>query len=186
MRTLALALLILFLAPAQAGAYSTPDQRPAPARVNQEIAAAVSFWQARGVTGCPNGIVAHVSNDLDGANVAGRGIYCEMWIRRDIVAAANVSGNGIVCVGGYPAYDSERDGIEAKRLEGLIVVHETGHALGLDHGGVDGYGHTATGIMSHDAGNRIPMEIMRLFPRTKPKNCAKQARRARARRRAAA
>jgi hypothetical protein len=162
----------LILITQNAEAYSRPDQRPAPVRVEREIQAALDFWHARGVGLDQDYVKAWVTNDLTGTDVPGkqvdgRGRDGVIWLLSSMVAKANQGGYGRRRImlsrkarrkEGVPfvlGYDSERDGVAAKRREGWVVFHEVGHALGLPH--------TEHGLMAPDGGGEIPWPVLVMF-----------------------
>jgi hypothetical protein len=151
---LALALLVALAAPAKA-AY--PGERPADGLLWDEVSVALEFWADRGVTGCPGGIHAVIADDLthpddppeseseaDGATLmpsftGGRGGGCALVVSSEITRQTRRD---------LSEPDWRRDSLEE---ECGIVVHDVRHALpGGTEGGVDGMGHTATGIMGAD------------------------------------
>lgn len=147
---LAVLLLLAITAPAQA-AY--PGERPADGLLLDEVNVALEFWADRGVTGCPDGIRAVIADDLTHPDdppepdevalmppfTGGRGGGCALVVSSEITRQTRRD---------LSEPDWRRDSLEE---ECGIVVHEVRHALpGGTEGGVDGMGHTATGIMGAD------------------------------------
>jgi hypothetical protein len=133
MRRAALVLVLLTLA-ALASASSAhasgleaptyPGERAADERTHELVDVARAYWQARGVTGCPEGIAAFVADDLtdpsDGANGLERGGSCRVWMRTDVLEWMRAPG---------PRSEQRHNLL----LECTMTLHGVGHALGLEH-----------------------------------------------------
>jgi hypothetical protein len=150
-RLLAAATLVVALvAPVPAGAHPYPGEYPADERVRAAVAVAIGFWGERNVTSCPFGISAMVAPsllDVDG-DAAARGGGCRIWVRQDNLAAFRQPGTRRWRV--YGATD-----------ECALIVHEVGHALGLEH--------TPDGVMAAGGPQAVPWACRewarRLVPR---------------------
>jgi hypothetical protein len=123
MRTLlGILAVVLLAAPAQASAWSTPEQRPADPVVKPLVDQAVAFFAARGVVGCPRGITVWQAPALSvegkGAWELGDGATCEEWLSDDLVASLDFD------------YRLSIDGLVDACT---AVAHGVGHALGLPH-----------------------------------------------------
>lgn len=141
-RPLALPLLVVLAAvlavPSGAHALETKpaDKSRVLERLQTEVAMGMTFWAARGVVTCPQ---VTVELYAEPAGSAGRGGGCRVlmntyWLRPN------------------------RWGLSAQD-ECALVFHEVRHALGAETGGIDGNGHTATGLMTPDVG-AVPSECV--------------------------
>lgn len=121
---LATLLATLTLAPV-ASAFEYSGQRLATdARIEVEVYIAVSFWRDRGLTSCAGGIQAFYAPsllDADGVEALGRGADCQIWLRDSYVKMLR------------NRHESRAMRRSDAEDECFIVVHETGHALGLEH-----------------------------------------------------
>jgi hypothetical protein len=116
-RRLLVVCALLLALPTTAGAATYKHQRPITGARAKVVQIAAKFWDDRGVHGCvPKLLKAPSLLDSDGVNASGRGdeTACTIWVKSSIVRRAR------------------RDPV---MLVGLcsVVVHETGHARGLEH-----------------------------------------------------
>ena len=101
-------------ASAQEGSGPYPGERAATDPVMlSEVALGISYWSERGVSGCPDGIVTLTAPDLGATDGIGVLAGCKLWIRDGMIS------------------DRDRRATEAWRC--MLILHEVGHALGLEH-----------------------------------------------------
>lgn len=153
----AFAVVAAIASPPAAADWTTGPTRAADAQLLAEVDLAVEFWAARGVTGCPNGIVARFAKkitDGTGQHADGLGGQCELFISESLARIVRARG----------ARWWRRSGL---REECTTVVHEVKHALpGGTEGGVDGLGHTDGGVMDGSLFVETPWECTRWARRT--------------------
>jgi hypothetical protein len=147
MKWLVIPIVCLFLIIPALAAGSYPGERPADKHLLREVDVALSFWADRYVTGCPDGITATIADSLDDPAepaeahmvgiIAGRGGDCRIWVHADITTETR------------RALRRPKERIDALEQECALVVHEVRHALpGGNVGGIDGEGHSESGIMA--------------------------------------
>jgi hypothetical protein len=178
-----LALVVLLVAaPSNASAYG--GERPADGLLWEEVRVALGYWADRGVEPCPtlNVMIADdLSDPLDAptpanempGEIAGRGGACQLWINSEITRQTRRDLP-------KPVYR-----VQSLEDECATVVHEVRHALpGGAEGGVDGAGHTESGVMAADdsQGRVIPGVCSRLARKidrriTREAKAAKRAKR---------
>lgn len=129
-----IALGLSCVTPRAGAAVAYPGQRPAAAIV-QELGdeVGVPFLAARHVVGCPDGITYVQAPSLrssDGDAWA-RGGDCEVWVSDALVGAI-----------------LESDSFDPIARAGQAIVHEVGHALGLQH--------TRSGLMAGPLADGTP------------------------------
>jgi hypothetical protein len=104
-------------ASAQEGAGPFPGERAATDPVMlSEVALGISYWSKRGVSGCPDGIVTLSAPDLGATDGLGVLAGCKLWIRDGMISGTTAG---------------DRRATEAWRC--MLILHEVGHALGLEH-----------------------------------------------------
>jgi hypothetical protein len=138
-------------APAAPPEQHYPGERPADALVGEELGVALLFWQHVGLTGCPSGIHVYFADSLDDprdpfpydVGAAERAKDCQVWLLWPYLA-------GRSRVSPYVGLWDEVAGLSA---ECTLVVHGTGHALGLAMPRWDGTRwidtHPDHGVMAH-------------------------------------
>jgi hypothetical protein len=104
-------------ASAQDGSGPFPGERAATDPVMlSEVALGVSYWAERGVSSCPDGIVTLTAPDLGTTDGLGVLAGCKLWIRDGMISGTT---------------DRDRRATEEWRC--MLILHEVGHALGLEH-----------------------------------------------------
>lgn len=124
--TIALAALSVAICPASASGYGFgyPGERPDTSPIRAQLRdLAVTYWAARGITGCPAGIAVDAADDLGdpspGTHVEGRGADCRIVLAPTHDLHRMRAGSSWW----YPVVTQQC----------RLVVHEVGHALGLEH-----------------------------------------------------
>ncbi len=125
----AIVMVAVLLVPSASAVTVFPDQKPivgSPA-IDKMLRTADRYWAGRGVTGCAKPTVwsASLLIDTDGVNAVGRGTPtgCQMWL-----------------LDRYIRWTGARwFRMTEKYWMCLIVVHERGHTLGLQHSDADKY-----------------------------------------------
>lgn len=106
------------------GGWSAGVEKPADRLLRKEVRVAVSFWAERGVTACPDGVLAVTGTDMyEATGVQDR-------------PGSRVLGAGRECKIALPSWSvtpQRRRFVDDREYECRIVVHEVGHALGLRH-----------------------------------------------------